>query len=201
MNKKVFSYGNTKLPKTTGIFNLCPQKDCPSNKLGLCDISNKCYAKKAERLYPQVLPFRNRQKRFWLKIRSLYLKNEQKAIDTFLNRFYTDTPTKKLRYQLKALRFNESGDFSDQLDISIMESIAKELAYSDKKTYTYTHRIDLDFSKCKYLTVSGSGFMVHNEFNTVPKKSQLKGIYCPMDCKKCSLCLKPDHKTILCRLH
>ena len=68
--KKLVQFGNNKLPKTTVIFNMGPAKECPANALGLCELgkTGKCYAMKAERLYPQVLPYRIRQKNYWLQV-------------------------------------------------------------------------------------------------------------------------------------
>ena len=66
------STGNHKIPKTTAIFNMGSAKDCPSAELGLCkavvDGKSFCYAKKAEYLYPAVLPYRRRQEEFWKAI-------------------------------------------------------------------------------------------------------------------------------------
>jgi hypothetical protein len=55
--------GNRKIPKSTAIFNMSSALNCPSKKLGLCKAASqgaKCYARKAEILYPQVLPYRER---------------------------------------------------------------------------------------------------------------------------------------------
>ena len=63
--KNLLSQGNLKIGKDTLIFNLTAAKNCPSEKLGLCEHAKICYAKKAERLYPSVLPFRMRQSKYW----------------------------------------------------------------------------------------------------------------------------------------
>lgn len=48
------SFGNRVLPKHIAIFNIPTEVTCP-----YCDLcKSTCYAKKAERLYPQVLPSR-----------------------------------------------------------------------------------------------------------------------------------------------
>ena len=49
---QVFTYGNSKLPKSTLIVNLSSAENCPSRKRGLCEIEDKCYARKCERIYP-----------------------------------------------------------------------------------------------------------------------------------------------------
>jgi hypothetical protein len=51
---QLFSFGNLKQDGGTAIFNFCPSADCPSEKLGLCKLPGKCYAKKAERIFPVI---------------------------------------------------------------------------------------------------------------------------------------------------
>ena len=52
----IFSKGNAKIGKDTIITNMSPAMKCPSDKLGLCKMSKKCYAKKAEIQYHHVVP-------------------------------------------------------------------------------------------------------------------------------------------------
>jgi hypothetical protein len=52
---QLFSYGNSKLPTETLIVNITSAHNCPSDKLGLCNCSNVCYAKKCERIYSNYL--------------------------------------------------------------------------------------------------------------------------------------------------
>ena len=47
-----FSYGNTKIPRSTLIVNLTSAEHCPSRALGLCKVESVCYALKCERIYP-----------------------------------------------------------------------------------------------------------------------------------------------------
>lgn len=47
-NRRIIQFGNSKLPKTTGVFNLPPVKTCPNCK----DCAATCYAMKAYRMYP-----------------------------------------------------------------------------------------------------------------------------------------------------
>lgn len=54
-NMQVFSYGNRKLPAETLIVNITSAQNCPSDKLGFCEISSVCYAKKCERIYKNYL--------------------------------------------------------------------------------------------------------------------------------------------------
>lgn len=54
-NMQVFSYGNRKLPAETLIVNITSAQNCSSDKLGFCEISSVCYAKKCERIYKNYL--------------------------------------------------------------------------------------------------------------------------------------------------
>ena len=65
--KKLVKFGNMKLPKTTMIFNMGSSKNCPARKKGLCQYAKICYARRPEIIYPAVLPYRERQEKFWLK--------------------------------------------------------------------------------------------------------------------------------------
>lgn len=176
----VFSYGNRKLPRSTAIFNITSSTDCPSAKLGLCSICNICYAKKAERLYPAVLPYRRRQTQFW----------DNSTVEEFCGRL-EDT---------KLLRISESGDFRNQLDVSKISKIADNLKKRGTGVYVYTARRDLNFSRVSAnLTITGSEFMVHNAFMSVPKyhldaevqraKAEGKRVWiCQANCRKCNVC-------------
>ena len=66
INGFYYTIGNKKIGNDTLIFNMGSATDCPSKKLGLCRHCDKCYALKAERQYPQVRPFRDRQADYWL---------------------------------------------------------------------------------------------------------------------------------------
>lgn len=186
IEKTLFSLGNLKIPATTAIFNLGPATDCPSKKLGFCQLANttRCYALKAERLYPQVIPYRKRQHKYWI---------ESSAKEFTLNLLQL----KKYK-KITHLRFNEACDFFEQSCVDKAEKIAVELLNYDIITYCYTARKDLNFSKCTALTVNGSGFMVHNNFLVSSKK----GVYnCKMNCRNCSLCIKQYGITIHVTIH
>ena len=196
-NRLKLSYGNTKLPKTTAIFNMGSAIDCPSDKLGLCQLANssQCYAKKAEKMYKQVLPYRRAQAKYWLECTpSLYFFDFLTAIN-------------RKRNPIRALRFNESGDFYSQACVDKLSKIADLLATIKVKVYTYTARRDLDYSNISdNLTVNGSGYMADNMFIALPAKlydkSDKKGfIPCPMDCNKCSLCTRKAGKVIAVKMH
>lgn len=57
--------GNRKIGTNTMIFNMCSAYSCPNRISGLCLVCKHCYALKAEKLYPEVLPYRIRQEKYW----------------------------------------------------------------------------------------------------------------------------------------
>jgi len=185
--------GNKKLPSSTAIFNMHPAHNCIAKKLGLCKAAEqgaKCYAFKAEYLYPNVLPYRKRQEKFWKKI----------SAEKFANQFMAINAVKRKKFTM--LRLSESGDFFDQTSVDKAEEIAKRLNTSNIKMYTYTSRSDLNFSKCENLIVVGSGFMkkgLAGQFNIVKNlKNRPKGFgICPMNCRKCNRCSTRGMKTIV----
>lgn len=64
---------------------------------------------------------------------------------------------KNTRKKITHLRLNEAGDFRNQEEIRKWNYIASRLWNKHKiKTYTYTHRSDLDFSRAPFLVVNGS---------------------------------------------
>lgn len=191
----IFSFGNRKLPKHMAIFNISSATDCESNKKGLCQLinTNKCYALKAEKMYKQVIPYRNRQNKFWKKCTA------EEFVEIFLK-------TKKNK-NIKYLRINEAGDFITQKCVDKADKIAKLLSKYNIKVCCYTARKDLNFSKKVHLVVNGSGFMVDNEFRITYDKNNLnadrknKIAVCIGDCNKCTLCTKSLGMTIKVKDH
>ena len=171
-----YSNGNKKIGKDTIIINMGSAKDCPSLKLGLCQLSdpNKCYAMKPERMYPQTLPFRTEQAKIWKSKSAKQFTDDIKKI--------INSKVIKIKY----VRFNESGDFYSQDCVKKLSSIAAGLK-GIAKVYTYTARKDLNFSNLSdNLTLTGSGFMIHNEFKSV--NNVTSRINCPGDCRTCHIC-------------
>jgi hypothetical protein len=127
---------------------------------------------KAEKLYPNVLPYRERQAEFW------------RSCDAaeFLNQFNKEK-TKNIKY----FRFNESGDFQSQADVDKMNLISLGLKTQGITTYGYTARKDLDFSNVSF-TINGSSWMADNEFRYIPKGGEAVSVMCPGDCRTCDLC-------------
>lgn len=191
----LLTFGNKKLPKTTAIFNMCSGTDCPSKKLGMCPIINqgkRCYAIKAEQVYPQALPYRRRQERFWDSV----------TAEQFAAQFLANVSRKKIK--IKQLRVSEAGDFRSQADVTKMDKVAGILKGAGIRTYVYSARRDLDFSKVKHMTVNGSGFLATNEFRAVaeiPEKLQEGQRLCAGDCRICNLCSMARGKTMLVKYH
>lgn len=188
--KSLFSFGNIKVGKDTAIFNMNPAKLCPSAAMGLCSLSDKCYAKKAERLYPHCLPYRVRQMEYWQSVNA----------NDFV--VYFKTVLQLNQNKIKFLRFSECGDFVSQSDVNKLSCIAEQLK-DIVKVYTYTARKDLDFSNVSdNLTINGSGFMVHNNFYVYRNESELiDKIICPGSCLNCNLCKVSKNRNIAVKLH
>lgn len=170
------SFGNSKLPKTTMIFNMGAAHDCPSDALGLCENSKICYAKAAERQYHKTCPsYRRRQESIWKKY------SAEQLAEAFLKII------RAKRIKVDAFRFNESGDFWSQDCVDKLSFIAGDLKGDfGIITYGYTARKDLDFFATTF-HVLGSNFLLDGEFRTVDHPSGYHPI-CLGDCKKCTLC-------------
>jgi hypothetical protein len=196
---EVIRSGNLKLPNTTAIFNMGPATGCPSFARGLCRAytpngKHCCYAKKSETsARPSVLPFRQKQARFW----------DMFTAEEFATQFIALNALRELPWT--KLRLNESGDFYGQSCVDKADKIAMYLARVGVKVYCYTHRSDLDYSNVRHLIVSGSNFQkegVPNAFYMVEdvKKDKPKGwSVCPMDCTKCDKCSVRGSKMVVPR--
>jgi len=180
--------GNSKVPRTTAIFNMGSATDCPSKTLGFCQAyaqngTHVCYARKFENSYrPTVLPYRRKQEQYWKTTSA-----EQFVVDFLILNALKVSP-------FTALRLNEAGDFWDQACVDKAEHIARVLKKYGIRTYCYTSRQDLDFSKVHCLVISGSGFQkagIRGVFKMVYSKKDRPAGYgiCPMDCKSCQRCL------------
>lgn len=186
--KSHIAVGNRKIGKDTAIFNIGPAASCAADKLGLCKVSDICYAKKAERLYPQVLPYRIRQSEIWDRytFKQIAIAIGEKC-----------KPGK-----LKYFRFNESGDFRNQSDVIKMDAVAKYLYDNyNIKTYGYTARQDLYLPRAgrdsKYLVITTSGYK-QSGFNSFEPVDQFTGenYKCKANCAECQLCKVQHGKTI-----
>lgn len=181
----LFKYGNKKLSKDTLIFNMGTSTYCPSKKLKLCNHPKKCYGLKAEKMFPNTLPYRIKQSILWNMLTA------EQIAETFKKSI------SRRRLTTKYIRFNESGDFNSQIDIEKLKEIANLIP--DITIYGYTHRKDLNFNKLPdNLIINGSGFMVDNNFAAT---DQPTGTVCPTDCQKCTLCKTKGKKLIEVKYH
>lgn len=188
MKKLECSKGNSKIGDDTIIINITSARDCPSRKLGLCRIAGKCYADKAERQYPSVLPYRRRQTQQFDALTAEDIAERVKGI------------VKRRRKQTRYLRFSESGDFRNQADIVKLSRIA-DLLMGTVKVYGYTARHDLDFRTVSpNMIVNGSGFMVHNIF-TAMKDTDGKDKVCGGNCRTCNMCKDRHGADIAVKVH
>jgi len=188
--------GNKKLPSTTWIFNCGTARDCPSKALGLCQCADKCYAMKAERMYKNVLPFRERQRALWGNVTP---KRFVSALFLASNRSRTRA--------MESFRFNEAGDFSTQQDINWLTAVCKILKQAGVSCYGYTARTDLNLTGLlKHSSVNVSNDKRNwidkgaNRFRAV-KQATGKNPVCPGSCKACSLCQKVRGLEIEIPLH
>ena len=110
----------------------------------------------------------------------------------------------KKRTKPTHLRLNEAGDFYSQACVNKAEYIAQCLSHAGVRVYIYTARKDLDFSKCKYLVVNGSGFRkegVTRSFTAVETTNNVKDFVCLEDCNVCDKCSINDSQNIVVKFH
>lgn len=170
------SKGNHKLGKDTIIFNMGPATDCPSRKAGFCKVADKCYAMKAERMYKQSLPYRQRQAVYWKT-------NSAEKIAEDLNRHIA----RKFKIPVSYVRFNESGDFYGQEDVEKLKEIARRVPLT---IYGFTARSDLKYEGLPdNLVINGSSFMIDNSFTAVPESEiSSEDVVCEGNCRECDKC-------------
>ena len=167
------SKGNSKLPKTTGIFNLPAIQTCSN----CFDCRKYCYALKAERMYPNVLPSRMSNWR-----------------DSLGQLFVNKTVLRIIKLNVDTIRIHESGEFFSQAYWLKWVSIAKQLP--GIQFYAYTKSIELDFSERPanlriIASVPGNFGLDGTALVVKDKNVKLKGFFtCQGNCKVCSYCNK-----------
>lgn len=180
-----------------------PAETCPAKQLGFCKVGNKCYAAKAERLYPNVAPYRRRQYNYW---RDSGAPTIAAAFDILLRR---------IRVPIKYLRFNESGDFFSQADVQKLSLLAEFLKKEHGiQTYGYTARQDLNFEDVNFL-VKGSSHghgnngrtivlkkhLIKDHLSTLSENERPNWKVCPMSCKACDICKTKTGMNIIFPMH
>ena len=178
--------GNHKIGDDTLIFNICSSHNCPSKKLGLCQLPNPdidCYGMNDEVFHTRAIGYRNRQELAWNCCSATQIADQIKQ-----------KVEGRRATPLKFLRVSEAGDFKSQRDVNKLADVAEQLE-GTVVTYVYTARKDLDYSKRGPLIVNGAGFMVDNAFTIVPALPRGKST-CKNNCRICSMCKKKGGRTI-----
>jgi hypothetical protein len=178
--KMVISKGNRKMNKGFLIWNLPAIKTCPGST-AIC--RKECYARKAERQYPDVLPSRNR---------NLTASKTARFSDDMvahIGKLITGYKSFKGFF-----RIHESGDFYSQVYLNSWKFIAA--SFPAVKFLAFTKSFNLDFSDCpKNLQIV---FSVMPDSCIPPKGKPIayagpvvamkKAIECPGLCDTCGLC-------------
>lgn len=196
------SFGNNKVADSTAIFNMNSASDCPNRESENCQVPwESCYAGKAERMYPQVLPYRRRQEYLW----------DCMTADMFAEAF--EYLVSRKRKPVDAIRFSEAGDFRNNADIIKVNEIAR-LVNID--VYTYSASDYLDWSLAEHFTVNASNDLSeygNRRFMALPEGSELpdETVWCPFDyaddndnrpkCGECRLCINPEGPDVAIELH
>lgn len=190
-NMQIFSYGNSKLPKSTLIVNITSAHNCPSDIRGLCRCSHVCYAKKCERIYKNYLHKNTLIESY------MYLWNDHE-LKELLMYYIINSPVK-----ITHVRLNEAGDFPDQQSIYRWDRLSKWLLKVFKiKTYCYTCREDLDFSNVSFaVNASNENIQADRYFFCVDKEYYENlpdnTVKCKGDCNKCKLCYDSGYRGII----
>jgi len=196
-------FGNNKIAKSVAIFNMNAASDCPNRESENCQVPwESCYAGKAERQYPQVLPYRRRQEYLW----------DCMTADMFAEAF-AELVSRK-RNDVTAIRFSEAGDFRNDADIIKVNRIAELV---DVDVYTYSASDYLNWSHADSFTVNQSNDFReygNRRFTAIPKGSELPDgmVWCPFDysdksgddrpkCGECRLCINPEGPDVAIELH
>lgn len=175
-DKLCYTIGNFKIGEDTLIINLGSALHCPSARLGLCNLAHKkhggngkCYALKAERMYPASRLFRAVQYFQWQ-----YFEPELIA-DYIFKEILRSQKLKNKAKHIKFIRLNEAGDFHSIDQVKKVDQVLRYIneftdLYNLKpiKLYTYSHRSDLFLgdtgkgllnSLCDNFTINGSNFI------------------------------------------
>jgi len=201
------SFGNNKIAKNTGIFNMNSATDCPNAKsdkdnqtdTGVCQVPwDMCYAHKAENQYDDALKKRRLQEYMWDNVDAL----------TFADALLRVKERKRSAFDY--LRVSESGDFRHRGDIVKWNTIAEHL--SDKiQVYTYSASHKLDWSEAEHFTVNQSNDLAEygdRLFSAVMDSADVPddAIFCPFEaakengvktderpkCGECTACVEPN---------
>lgn len=210
------TFGNNKISKKLGIFNMNAATDCPNAKTrengesetGLCQVPWKdCYAHKAEYVYKDTLPKRRLQEYFWDNIDAVTFADALLRVKERKRSPFTD------------LRVSEAGDFRHRGDIVKWETIAKRLD-GHINVYTYSASHKLDWSDAEHFTVNQSNNLADygdRLFTAVQSPDDVGEdmVICPFElakskgvdtddrpkCGDCRLCINKEGPDVAVLLH
>jgi|APHM01.1.fsa_nt_gi hypothetical protein len=207
------TFGNNKIAKNVGIFNLNSATDCPNAdsteddqaETGVCQVPwESCYAHKAENIYNAALPKRRRQEYLWDHIDA----------HTFADALIRVKERKRSAFDF--LRLSQSGDFRHRGDIVKANTIAKVVS-GELEVYTYSASHKLDWSLATHFTVNQSNGLAdygHRRFTALPEGADLPDgmVWCPFDisdkegddrpqCGECRLCINEEGPDVAIELH
>lgn len=201
------TFGNNKVAKNTGIFNMNSATDCPNadtsesnqSETGVCQVPwSACYAHKSENVYKDALKKRRLQEYLWDCV------NPEIFAEALLN------VKSRKRSPFKHLRVSESGDFRHNGDIRAWDKIA-EIVGDEINVYTYSasHKLSA-WDTVEHFTVNQSNALSEygdREFNAVSDVSDIPNdaIACPFEvakangietdkrpkCGDCTACIEP----------
>jgi hypothetical protein len=203
------TFGNNKIAKNTGIFNMNSATDCPnadSTKddqadTGVCQVPwESCYAHKAENVYDSALKKRRLQEFFWDSVDA----------QTFAEALLRVKSRKRSAFEY--LRFSESGDFRHKGDVKKVDIIA-EIVSPEIEVYTYSASHKIDWSDAEHFTVNQSNALADygdRLFSAVPSADDVPddAIFCPFEaakvngvdtddrpkCGECTKCIEPEEE-------
>jgi len=212
------SWGNSKISKNVGIFNMNSATDFPNadssverqSSTGACQVPwEDCYAHVSENVYPDTLAYRRRQEYLWDCVDA----------ETFGEAFLSLVSRK--RNEVTAVRFSEAGDFRHRGDIIKTDRIAQILAREGIEVYTYSASHKLNWREARNFTVNQSNDVREygdRLFTALPEGTDLPDgmVWCPhslekertgvtsdeaIQCGDCRLCIEEDGPDVAIHLH
>jgi len=201
-------FGNNKVAKNTGIFNMNSATDCPNadsseddqSETGVCQVPWKsCYAHKTENIYNHALKKRRLQEYLW------DCTNPEIFAEALLR------VKSRKRSPFKHVRVSESGDFRHNGDIKAWDRIG-ELVGDKLNVYTYSasHKLSA-WDSVEHFTVNQSNNLADygdRQFSAVETAEDIPedAIFCPFEaasqngvsgddrpkCGECTACIEPE---------
>ncbi len=178
---QLWKYGSSVLGNDVLILNMGSATRCPSKARGYCLLGRNCYALKSERQYPATLAYRERQAQYWLH------NGAERILGDLVKSIF------RRKLTTNYFRFNESGDFYSQTDITKLNYIARGLRQLGIVTFGYTARRDLNFHNTDFI-VRGSGFMLPHGMTFICDSDtpsgyneELNATVCTRQCNSCDL--------------